>query len=156
MVLGAFIAALILSGVTAFPLQYELECITDFFELGADDGPIARWFVVVRDGLRDSYAHYPWLAYGTDWLAFAHIVIAVFFLGPLVNPVRNIWTLWAGLLACGLLLPLALICGPIRHIPFGWQMIDCSFGIFGSLPISYCLWITHRYQTGLTESPQEA
>jgi hypothetical protein len=29
---------------------------------------------------------YPFLAYGTDWLAFAHIVIAVFFIGPLVKP----------------------------------------------------------------------
>jgi hypothetical protein len=33
---------------------------------------------------------HPWLAYGTDWLAFAHIVIAVFFIGPFVDPVQNI------------------------------------------------------------------
>ena len=29
------------------------------------------------------------IAYGTDWLAFAHITIAVAFLGPLKDPVRN-------------------------------------------------------------------
>src|ERR1700722_8448492 len=83
----------------------------------------------VRDGLRDSYGRYPWMAYSTDWLAFAHLVIAVFFVGPLVNPVRNVWVLWAGLVACVLVIPLAMICGSIRHIPLGWQLIDCSFGV---------------------------
>jgi len=93
----------------------------------------------VQDGLRDSYTRHPWLAYGTDWLAFAHIVIAIFFIGPLIDPVRNIWVVQAGLIACALVIPLALICGPIREIPFGWRLIDCSFGIVGAIPLYYCL-----------------
>jgi hypothetical protein len=142
-VLGLFIFALLASGVTAFPLQRELEWIAA--SRGTDAGASAsgsgfdHWILTVRDGLRDSYARYPWIAYGTDWLAFAHIVLAVFFIGPLLDPVRNVWVLQAGMIACILIIPLALICGPIRHIPFGWRLIDCSFGVFGAIPLAYCL-----------------
>ena len=101
-----------------------------------------HWILTVRDGLRDSYARHPWLAYGTDWLAFAHIVIAIFFIGPFIDPVRNVWVLKAGLIACVLVVPLALICGAIRQIPFGWRLIDCSFGVFGAIPLYYCLRLT--------------
>ena len=34
---------------------------------------------------------YPLLAYGTDWLAFSHLVLAVVFLGAWRDPVRNRW-----------------------------------------------------------------
>jgi hypothetical protein len=147
LVLGFFILALIVSGLTAFPLQRELDALTaarGLAQASASDASNSfdRWILTVRDGLRDSYARYPWLAYGTDWLAFAHIVIAVFFLGPLVNPVRNIWVLQAGIIACLLVIPLALICGAVRHIPFGWRLIDCSFGVFGLAPLCYCLKLT--------------
>ena len=30
---------------------------------------------------------------------------------------------------------LAAICGQIRGIPFFWTLIDCSFGIFGIIPL---------------------
>ena len=95
----------------------------------------------VRDGLRESYAKYPWLAYGTDWLAFAHLVIAVFFIGAFIDPVRNVWILQAGIVACALVIPLALICGAVRQIPIGWRLIDCSFGVFGLIP----LWLCRRW-----------
>jgi hypothetical protein len=100
----------------------------------------------VRDGLRDTYVHYPWNAYGTDWLAFAHVVIALFFIGPWLEPVRNVWVLKAGLMACLLVIPLALLAGPLRGIPFGWQLIDCSFGVIGAVPLVYCLSITRRLE----------
>jgi hypothetical protein len=143
-VLGVFILCLIVSGITAFPLQRELGAVAAVRGLervsAADaSNSFDHWILTVRDGLRDSYARYPWLAYGTDWLAFAHIVIAIFFLGPLVDPVRNVWVLQAGLIACVLVVPLALICGPIRQIPVGWRLIDCSFGVFGAVPLFYCL-----------------
>src|SRR5881628_2203959 len=129
-VLGLFIFAVIMSGVTSFPLQRELEAAAAIRGLegvvaGDASNDFDRWILTVRDGLRESYARHPWLAYGTDWLAFAHIVIAVFFIGPLVNPMRNVWVLQAGIIACVLILPLALICGAIRQIPLGWRLIDC-------------------------------
>ena len=110
-----------------------------------DQGDVVRRGLsvsMVRDGLQESYAQYPWLAYGTDWLAFAHIIIAVFFIGPLLDPIRNVWVLRAGIIACVLVVPLALICGAVRHIPFTWRLIDCSFGVFGALPLCYCLSLT--------------
>ncbi|WP_329301902.1 hypothetical protein OG410_29725 [Streptomyces sp. NBC_00659] len=33
------------------------------------------------------------------------------------------------------IVPLALICGPIRGIPFWWTVVDLSFGIFGVIPL---------------------
>ena len=134
---GVFIAALILSGITAFPLRHELNLLAGL--LGADapghpEGGLLWWIRTVRDGLADTDMRYPWMAYGTDWLAFAHLAIAVFFIGPWRDPVRNIWILHAGMIACVGVVFLALICGPIRGIPLYWRLIDCSFGV-GAFPI---------------------
>jgi len=146
-VIGLFMLGLVFSGVTAFPLQHELQLLASARGIGANvtiQGSFNFWIATVRDGLTQTYARYPWIAYGTDWLAFAHIVIAVFFIGPLIDPVRNVWVLKAGLIACVLVIPLALICGPIRHIPFGWRLIDCFFGVLGAVPLWYCLRLTKR------------
>jgi hypothetical protein len=51
------------------------------------------------------------------------------------DPVRNLWVVEFGIIACALVIPLALVCGPIRGIPFWWQMIDCSFGVCGLIPL---------------------
>ena len=146
-VLAFFIVALILSGVTAFPIQRELEIaswVRGLDRIAPADvaNSLDRWIVTVRDGLRESYTRHPWLAYGTDWLAFAHIVIAIFFIGAFIDPVRNVWVLQAGIIACALVVPMALICGALRQIPFAWRLIDCSFGIFGGIPLYYCLRLT--------------
>lgn len=150
-VLGVFIFGLVLSGITAFPLPRELEMIVEFRSVegvrsaDATNG-FDKWILTVQEGLHESYHRYPWLAYGTDWLAFAHIVIAVFFIGPFIEPVRNVWVLRAGIIACALVIPLALICGAIRGIPFGWRLIDCSFGVFGVIPLYYCLRLTRSLE----------
>src|SRR5256885_1814119 len=123
-VFALFMLALVASGITAFPPQRELEQVSAIRGLQnvtaeqADSG-FDRCVLTVRDGLRDTYVKYPWLAYGTDWLAFAHIVIAVFFIGPFIDPVRNIWVLQGGLIACLLVIPLALICGAVHQVPLG-------------------------------------
>ena len=59
--------------------------------------------------------------YGTDWLAFGHIVIAVCFAGVIRDPIKNIWVVEFGMISCVLVIPLALICGHIRGIPFFWR-----------------------------------
>ena len=140
-VLSLFIAGLVLSGVTAFPLLHELRLLSHL--LGADtaatpDG-LTFWILTVRNGLEHTYAKYPWIAYGTDWLAFGHLVIAAFFIGPLIHPASSRATLYTGIVACLAVIPLALICGPIRGIPFYWRLIDCSFGVIGVVPLIYCL-----------------
>jgi hypothetical protein len=136
--IGIFMAGLVLSGVTAFPLQAELKWLVSVRGESASSG-FDQWIRTVRDGLADTYQNYPWVGYGTDWLAFAHLIIALFFLGAFIDPVKNVWVIYAGLAACVLVLPLALICGPIRGIPMGWRLIDCSFGIIGALPLLYAL-----------------
>lgn len=140
-----FIVGLVLSGVTAFPLFHELNwlCARLGFAAGIlPDGHsgLAYWLLQVRHALSEEHARYPFLAYGTDWLAFAHIVIAFFFVAPLRDPLRNIAVLRAGMAACIAVIPLALICGEVRVIPFYWRLIDCSFGIFGIVP----LWLAIR------------
>ena|SRR5688572_12662979 len=151
--IGIFIAGLVISGFTAFPLQLELEWLSgarglnDPAHIEAASG-FDKWILTVRNGLRDTYAKYPWMGYGTDWLAFAHLVIALFFIAPLIDPVRNIGAIYAGLAACVLVIPLALICGHIRQIPFGWRLIDCSFGAFGALPLLYALKLTKAITHG--------
>ena len=75
--------------------------------------------------------HGLFLFYGYDWLAFAHFVLAILFIGPYKNPVRNKWVIEFGILACIAVIPFALITGQFRGIPLNWRLIDCSFGIVG-------------------------
>ena len=96
------------------------------------------WLVQVRDALAQTQALNPILFYGTDWLAFGHFVIAIAFIGALRNPVRNRWLFDFGLIACLLVIPYALVFGGLRGIPFWWQLIDCSFGVFGLIPLWFC------------------
>ena len=88
------IAGLILSGITAFPLETELH----FFLILLQSAPLRPfaelthllpWISQVYNALASTNQHFPFLAYGTDWLAFAHVVIAVAFIGPYRDPVRN-------------------------------------------------------------------
>lgn len=154
--LWLFIIALVLSGVTAFPVQTELAWLTRLLGAAPGDPPashgvLLRWLITVREGVEQTNRAYPFLAYGTDWLAFAHLVIALLFVGPLRDPVRNEWVVTWGMMACVAVVPLALIAGPIREIPFWWRLIDCSFGVFGIIP----LWIARRWIRELArlESP---
>lgn len=139
-----FITALLISGLTAFPLVWEVSLLRAWVgsgsALGAAWPDLAGWIDVVAAGLIDAEQRYPFLFYGTDWLAFAHIVIAIAFWGPLRDPVRNVWVIEFGMIACVLILPLALLFGPLRGIPWFWQIIDCSFGVFGIVP----LWLVRR------------
>jgi hypothetical protein len=81
---------------------------------------------------------FPFLFYGTDWLAFGHFVIAIAFIGTLKDPVRNRWLFDFGLIACALVIPFALVMGGVRGIPLWWRLVDCLFGIFGAVPLWLC------------------
>ena len=138
--LSLFILGLILSGLTAVPLEQETAWLASFFETYPFlPDSITLWVARVHAALLDTNLHYPFLAYGTDWLAFAHLILAVAFLGPLRDPVRNKWVLQFGVIACLAVIPLALIAGPLRGIPPLWRAIDCSFGVFGAIPLLICL-----------------
>jgi hypothetical protein len=141
--LAVLITGLVLSGVTAFPLQTELSWLDSVLHSSALR-PLAQstgllpWIDRVSSAVASTNARYSFLAYGTDWLAFAHLAIAVAFIGPYLDPVRNKWVISFGLIACAGVIPLALIAGPLRGIPLGWSLIDCSFGVVGSIPLLIC------------------
>jgi hypothetical protein len=138
--LSLFSVCLILSGLTAFPLEQETAWLASFLETYPIlPDSLTLWVARVHAALLDTDLHYPFLAYGTDWLGFAHLVLAIAFLGPLRDPVRNKWVLQFGVIACIAVIPLALIAGPIRGIPLPWRLIDCSFGVFGAIPLLICL-----------------
>src|SRR6187402_1231547 len=102
--LGFFIVGLILSGVTAFPLLAELRLLCALLGLPPEaQAPahtgLAHWLLLVREGLTATYAKYPFIGYGTDWLAFGHIIIALFFIAPWRDPGRHLEVLRVGMLA---------------------------------------------------------
>jgi hypothetical protein len=132
------IAGLALSGITAFPLESELAWLLQHSS-ALPDGMNA-WLNTIYNAIKTTNQTYPYLSYGTDWLAFAHLVLALLFVGPLKDPVKNIWIIEFGMVVCGLIFPLAFIAGGIRHIPMFWRFINCSFGVFGIIPLA----IAHR------------
>lgn len=154
--LAFFILALVLSGVTAVPLTWEMSILESVVGEGAWMGQawpsMAHWISWVHSGLSDTSEAYPFLFYGTDWLAFAHVVIAVAFLGPLRDPVRNVWVIEFGMIACAMVIPMALVFGPIRGIPLFWRLIDCSFGVFGMIPL-WLSWQSTRRLAQLEQGP---
>ena len=133
----AVIVGLLLSGVTAFPLEHEVRWGCQLLGIPAGSG---GWLDRVRTGLEQTNARYPFLAYGTDWLAFAHLILAVLFVGPYRDPARNVWVIDFGLIACGGVLVLAWTAGPARGIPVGWRCVDSSFGVVAAVPP----WVARR------------
>jgi hypothetical protein len=67
--------------------------------------------------LVETDARYPFLAYGTDWLAFGHLTIVVLFLPALRDPKRMEPLLQMGLVICALVLPLVMALRLLKRLP---------------------------------------
>jgi hypothetical protein len=130
LLMGIFILGLFLSGVTAIPLPQETGWLANLVNV--------PWLIRVHAALAQIEIQYPFLFYGTDWLAFGHFVIAIAFIGAWREPVRNRWLFDFGLIACALVIPYALVFGGVRGIPLWWRLIDCSFGVIGFVPLWFC------------------
>lgn len=138
-----FIVGLVISGATAIPLNSELALLTKWFGLEGQTSATTtsesgRWLLTAKEALQDTQARHPLLFYGTDWLAFGHFAIAIAFIGALRDPIRNRWLFDFGLISCVLVIPYAFVFGAVRGIPFWWRLIDCSFGVFGFIPLWLC------------------
>ena len=141
-----FIIGLVLSGATAIPLPSELDRLVEF--TGARQlvqAPAsttapgwALWLTRVQGALHEAGQRSPFIFYGADWLAFGHFAIAIAFVGALRDPVRNRWLFTFGMIACTLVIPYAFLFGAIRGIPLWRRLIDCSFGVFGIIPVWLC------------------
>ena len=132
-----FIIALAISGITAFPVYSELKLLKETSLMNGNGFP-ANWLNEVYEGVNSAHDNYPFLFYGFDWLAFAHLVIAALFYGVYKNPVKNKFIIDWGIFCCIGIIPLAFICGTIRGIPFVHILIDCSFGLIGIIPLLIC------------------
>lgn len=139
-----FIIALVLSGITAFAIESELAWLINL--LPSQKQLLHHWLQTVYSAVKSTNEQYPFISYGSDWLAFAHLVIAIVFIGPLRDPVRNKWIIRSGQIACIAIFPLAFIAGHVRHIPLFWQLIDCSFGVFGFIPLTLCHRMINRLE----------
>ena len=131
----AFMIVLFLSGLTAIPVEAELSFLLN---QSPSSTQLHQWLDKVLSAYKKVNNEAPFLLYGYDWLAFAHFILAILFIGPYRDPVKNIWVIEFGLIASILIFPLACIVGPFRGIPVGWRLIDCSFGVFGFLPLWIC------------------
>ena len=146
-----FMVTLFISGVTAIPAEAELSFLSRCFP---PNSMIGAWIEKIYMGVTHTNRDYPFIAYGYDWLAFAHFVLAILFIGPLRDPVRNKWVIEFGIIACLLIIPFALVAGHFRGIPFWWRMIDCSFGVLGIIPLRICLKKIKQLELIITKNPE--
>jgi len=150
-----FVFALVISGLTAIPLRFELGLLNSFFGEGtyvAEKLPLlSNWISLVHRALEGMYQTYPFLAYGYDWLAFGHFAIAIAYLGAINDPVKNRWVIEFGMIACALIIPYTLIFGEIRGIPMMWRIIDMLFGIVGIVPLYIARKMTLRLEVARTK-----
>jgi len=118
--LAGFMIILFLSGLTAIPVEYELSLLLKIFP---SPNQIHDWLDKVLSAHKKLNHDTPFLLYGYDWLAFAHFILTILFIGPYRDPVKNIWVIEFGLIACVLIFPLAFIAGPFRGNSY-WLEID--------------------------------
>ncbi|MBD1393362.1 hypothetical protein [Mucilaginibacter glaciei] len=144
------IFGLALSGLTAFPIESELRWLVKYYSLYPT--VMTNWLQTIYAAIVATNQQYPYLSYGTDWLAFAHLMLAVLFIGPLKDPVKNIWVIEFGMIACVCIIPLAFIAGSIRQIPIFWRLIDCSFGVISIIPLAFCYHNIKRLNSFKTNS----
>ena len=148
--LACFAAALVLSGATALFLPWETRALVTVVWGDAPPaaGGLHAWLVRARDALADIDTRHPFIFYGTDWLAFAHFVLAILFLGALRDPVRNVWVFQFGLICCALVVPMACVAAPLRGVPTVWIPVDAAFGIIGAVPLLVVLRDLRRLEGG--------
>jgi len=130
------IIGLAISDLTAFPIETELAWLCKYVYVNPEF--MREWLFAVYHAVKYINQNYPYLSYGTDWLAFAHLLFVVLFAGTLKDPVKNIWVIEFGIIAAIAIFPLAFIAGGIRGIPIFWRLIDCSFGIITLLVLIPC------------------
>jgi hypothetical protein len=130
------ILGLLLNGISAIPLRSEL----NFLLSNPDALPdlLRNWWIYVNKGLTETSGHYPFMRYGFDWLAFAHLLIAIAFIGPLRDPIKNEWVITWGIIASVLSVVMALSWERLREIPLWWSSIDAVIGLISFIILLLC------------------
>ena len=147
------IVGLVLSGLTAIPIESEMALGrvvlgNDLSGGGRLPDRVVTWLRTLDNGITATARQAPFMFYGTDWLAFGHFMIALMFVGALGDPVRNRSLYRFGMMA-SLLVPVwAAAFGPIRGIPIWWRLVDASFGVVAFFPA----WLCYRWTGDLETS----
>ena len=146
------IVGLAISGLTAIPIQSEIAICRailgdDWNGGGRLPDAAATWLETLDQGIVATAAQAPFMFYGTDWLAFGHLMIALAFVGALVDPVRNRWLYQFGMIASVLVPVWAGLFGQVRGIPIWWRFIDAAFGVGAFIPS----WLCFRWTAELEE-----
>jgi len=130
------IAGLLLNGISAVPLRTELKILLS----RPDALPqfLHDWWLYVNKGVKETTSNYPFMRYGFDWLAFAHLLIAIAFIGPLRDPIKNEWVIRWGMIASALSVVMALGWERLRGIPLWWSCIDAAIAIVAFIVLWLC------------------
>ncbi len=131
--LKIFVSVLVISGLCLFSLPFLSKKLLGFVDSLAFRGELYSFLMKIIQGVTYNKTHFPFMAYGTDFLGFAHLMFALLFVGPVIDPYKNEWVLRFGLMVCVLLVPTVLIAGWVREIPFIWRCMDSLFGVVGFL-----------------------
>ena len=142
MLLTLFIIALLLAALTAWFLIPAASIARRLLGEGTLAGSclpsLARWAALIEEALGETKEKHPFMFYGTDWVGFAHLVMAIACLGAARDPVRNMWVLQFGMVGCSLMIPMTLITGIARGLPWFWQLFDCIIGAAGAVLFLTC------------------
>jgi len=143
------------SGLTTFPVVWEVGLLNQWFggtSVFSNYAPdIAKFVSHIHEGVIYTDNHYPFLFYGLDWLGFAHIAIALVFVGVLRDPVRNQWVIEWAVMICLLVVPAIFAFGVARSMPIFWSFVDGMFPLMALIPL--CLaWYWTRAMSVLSVS----
>ncbi len=86
------------------------------------------------------------LLYGLDWFGYAHIIVALAFIGPLRDPIKNIWVIEFGIIVSLLALPVSFILGYQSEIPIWWSLVDYLFAIISTALLLHIKQLIHRME----------
>ena len=130
------IIGLLLNAISAISLQTELKILLS----NPDSLPqsLREWLTYVNNGIIDTDKNYPFMRYGFDWLAFAHVLIAIAFIGPLKDTIKNEWVVSWGIIASALSIVMALVWERLRDIPVWWSFIDTIIALIALIILWFC------------------
>ena len=147
-----FIVLLILGGLSAFFIVETANIAQQLSGKGSFIGErlpsVAEWVSKIHDAIAETAEKHPFMFYGTDWVGFSHFMMVIACIGVLREPVRNIWVIQFALIGCILMIPMTLVIGAARDLPWFWQLFDCGIGAVGAILFFIC----YRYVRRLERS----
>lgn len=132
------VLGLVFSGLTTFPLMWEVNILNNWLGDPSDLSTIPEvsgFISHIYEGVNLVHQQYPFFLYGLDWLGFAHIAIALAFLGPIRQPLEHYWVVEWAILVCLICVPAILFFGYIREMPLFWSLIDSVFPLIALVPL---------------------